>query len=143
MAESGSAERYTDNYYQAVRCFAHTAPLLLTLRALPALPSTTRNVTGDSTSRVTTEARGAGLQGAHLMHHVHQCTRFTTAVRHLARTARSTTDAMRDLVKQLRGIRSETAYALAARGARCRQSHRVAASGYHNLLLAPAERRDK
>lgn len=99
--------------------------------------------TGDTTSRVTTEARGAGLHGAHLMHHVHQCTRFTTAVRRLARTARSTTDAMRDLVKQLRGIRSETAYALAARGARCRQSHRVAASGYHNLLLAPAERRDK
>lgn len=77
------------------------------------------------------------------MHHVHQRTRFTAAVRRLARTARATTDAMHDLVKQLRGIRSETAYALAARDARCRQSHRVAASGYYNLLLAPAERRDK
>ena len=77
------------------------------------------------------------------MHHVHQCTRFTTAVRSLARTARAKTDAMRDLVKQLRGIRSETAYALAARGARCRQSRGVAVSGYHNPLLASAERRDK
>lgn len=143
MVKNRSATRYTDNYYQAVRCFAHTAPLLLTLRALPALPSTTRNVTGDTTSRVTTEAQRAGLHGAHLMHHVHQCTRITTAVRHRARTALARTDAMLDLVKQLRGIRSETAYALAARGARCRQSHRVAASGYHNLLLAPAERRDK
>lgn len=99
--------------------------------------------TGDTTSRVTNDAAGAGLQGAHLMHHIHRCTRFTTAVRHPARTARARTDAMLDLVKQLRGIRSETAYALAARGARCRQRHRVAASGYHNLLLAPAERRDK
>lgn len=143
MAESGSAERYTDNYYQAVRCFAHTAPLLLTLRALPALPSTTRNVTGDTTSRVTNGAPGAGLQGAHLMHHGHQCTRFTTAVRHRARTVRARMYATRDLAKQIRSIRSETAYAPAARRARCRQSHRVAASGYHNLVLAPAERRDK
>lgn len=99
--------------------------------------------TGDTTSRVTTEARGAGLHGAHPMHHVHQCTKLTTTVRSLARTARAKTDAMRDLVKQLRGIRSETAYALAARGARCRQSRGVAASGYYNLLLAPAERRAK
>lgn len=83
------------------------------------------------------------MRPMHPMHHVHQCTRFTNAVRHLARTVRARMYAMRDLVKQIRGIRSETAYALAARRARCRQSHRGAASGYHNLLLAPAERRDK
>lgn len=126
-------------------------PLLLTLGALPALhrlhPSQTalfaRAVTGDTTSRVTNGAAGAGLQGAHLMQHVHHCTSFTTYVRLLTRTARARTDAMRDLVKQLRGIWSETAYALAARGARCRQSHRVTESGYHNLLLGPAERRGK
>lgn len=126
-------------------------PLLLTLGALPALhrlhPSQTalfaRAVTGDTTSGVTNGAAGAGLQGAHLMHHAHQCTRFTTAGRHRAPTALARTDAMRDLVKQIRGIRSETAYAPAARRARCRQNHRGAASGYHNLLLAPAERRDK
>lgn len=140
MVKNRSATRYTDNYYQGVCCFAHTPPLLC---ASPALPSTTRVVTGDTTSRVTNGAAGAGLQGAHLMHHVHQCTRFTTTARHLARTARATTDAMRDLVKQLRGTRSETACAIAARGARCRQSRGVAGSGYHDPLLASAERRDK
>jgi len=122
MVKNRSATRYTDNYYQAVCCFAHTAPLLHAVQALHGMHP---------------------MRPLHVMHHVHQCTRFTTAVRRLARTARATTDAMRDLVKQFRGIRSETAYALAARGARCRQSHRVAASGYHNLLLAPAERRGK
>jgi len=122
MGESGSAERYTDNYYQAVCCFAHTAPLLHAVQELHGMHP---------------------MRPLHVMHHVHQCTRFTTAVRRLARTARVTTDAMRDLVKQFRGIRSETAYALAARGARCRQSHRVRASSHHNLLLATAERRAK
>lgn len=70
MGGSGSAERYTDNYYQAV---AERSRVLA-----PPLPSFARNVTGDTTSRVTTEARGAGLHRAHPMHHVHQCTTFTT-----------------------------------------------------------------
>lgn len=70
-----------------------------------------------------------------------QCTRLTPPVRRLAPTAQAGTYEMRDLVKQARGIRSETAYALDARGARCGQSRGAVASGYHNLLLAPAERR--
>lgn len=151
MVKNRSAGHYTDNYYQAVCCFAHTAALLLTLPTLPhrqkwrdgCTAGSIHVVTGDTTSRVTNGAAGAGLQGAHLMHHVHQCTMFTIAVRRLARTARATTHAMCDLVKQLRGIRSEIAYALAARGARCSQSRGVAGSDYHNLLLAPAARRDK
>lgn len=93
--------------------------------------------TGDTTSRVTTEARGAGLHGAHPMHHVHQCTRFTTAVRHRART-----DAMRDLVKRIRRLQPELCSA-AALGARCRQSHEATTSGYRYWLLAPAEWRNK
>ena len=66
MVRNRSAGHYTDNYYQAVCCFAHTAPLLLTLRALPA------------------------LHVAHPMrplHHVHQCSRITTTVRDHAGTA--------------------------------------------------------
>ncbi|GMR27297.1 hypothetical protein STENOSP10_15160 [Stenotrophomonas sepilia] len=70
-----------------------------------------------------------------------QCTRFTPPVRRLAPTAQAGTYEMRDLVKQARGIRSETVYALDARGVRCSQSRGVVASGYHNPLLAPAERR--
>lgn len=122
MVKNRSATRYTDNYYQAVCCFAHNAPLLHAVQALHGMHP---------------------MRPLHVMHNVHQCTRFTTAVRHLARTVRAKMYAMRDLVKQIRGIRSETAYAPAARRARCRQNHRGAASGYHNLLLAPAERRDK
>lgn len=34
MVKNRSAGHYTDNYYQGVCCFAHTPPLLLTLRAL-------------------------------------------------------------------------------------------------------------
>lgn len=83
------------------------------------------------------------MRPMHPMHHVHQCTRFTTALRNLARTALAKTDDTGGVVKQLRGIRSEIAYALAARSACCRQSHRVGANGHHNLLLAPAERRAK
>ncbi len=75
MVKNRSARRYTDNYYQGVCCLAHTPPLLC---ASPAPLRMTRNVTGDTTSRVTTEARGAGLHRAHPMHHVHQCTTFTT-----------------------------------------------------------------
>lgn len=69
MGESGSAERYTDNYYQAVCCFAHTAPLLLTLRALPALHVVHH------------------LRPLHPMQHVHQCRTFTTTVRGSTGTA--------------------------------------------------------
>lgn len=101
MVKNRSARHYTDNYYQAVCCFAHTAPLLLTLSALPALhrlhPSQiapfARAVTGDTTSRVTNRAPGAALHGAHHLrpphpvHHVHQCSRFTTTVRDHAGTA--------------------------------------------------------
>lgn len=79
----------------------------------------------------------------HPMHHVHQCTRFTTTLRSLTRTALTKTDATGDVVKQLCGMRLEAAYALAARGARCRQNQRVGASSHHNLLLATAERRAK
>ncbi len=119
MGKNRSARHYTDNYYQAVCCFAHTAPLLHVVQVVH------------------------WMHHVHPMHHVHQCTRFTTAVLHQARTARARTDTLCELVTQIRGIRSETAYARDARSARCRQNHRLAASGYHHLPLAPAERRDK
>lgn len=98
--------------------------------------------TGDTTSRVTTEATDAGLHGAHLMHHDHHCTRFTTAVRHRVRTARARTDAMRDLVKRIRRLQPELSSA-AALGARCRQSHEATTSGYRYWLLTPAEWRNE
>lgn len=87
--------------------------------------------------------KGNGAHPMHPMHHVHQCTRFTTTLRSLTRTALTKTDATGDVVKQLCGMRLEAAYALAARGARCRQNHRVGASSHHNLQLATAERRAK
>lgn len=34
MGENRSARHYTDNYYQAVCCFAHTAPLLHAVQVL-------------------------------------------------------------------------------------------------------------
>lgn len=134
MGQSGSAERYTGNYYQAVCCFAHTAhtaPLLHVLQVLHGM------------HHVHVVHHLRPLHPLHPLHNVHRCTRFSTAVRHLTRTVRARTDAMCEMVKQFRGVRPETAYALAALGARCRQSHRIAASGYQNLLLAPADRRDK
>lgn len=83
------------------------------------------------------------MRPLHPMHHVHQCTRFTTTLCSLTRTALTKTDATGDVVKQPCGMRLEAAYALAARGARCRQNHRVGASSHHNLLLATVERRAK
>lgn len=59
----------TDNYYQGVCSFAHTPPLLLTLRALPALHVVHH------------------LRPLHPMQHVHQCGRFTTTVRDSTSTA--------------------------------------------------------
>ncbi len=69
MGASGSAERYTDSYYQGVCSFAHTPPLLFMLRALPALHVVHH------------------LRPLHPMQHVHQCSRFTTTVRDHAGTA--------------------------------------------------------
>ncbi|WP_189720635.1 hypothetical protein [Stenotrophomonas maltophilia] len=60
MVKNRSARHYTDNYYQAVCCFAHTAPLLHEVHALhgmhPMRP----------------------LHPLHPLHHVHQCATFTT-----------------------------------------------------------------
>lgn len=64
MGESGSAERYTDNYYQAVCCFAHTAPLLLTLPALSHRQKWRRGCTAGSTRVVTGDKRCNGRRAA-------------------------------------------------------------------------------
>lgn len=57
MGENRSARHYTDNYYQAVCCFAHTAPLLHEVHALHGMHP---------------------MRPLHPLHHVHQCTSFTT-----------------------------------------------------------------
>lgn len=82
MGKNRSARHYTDNYYQAVAKRSHVvaSPLLLSLHRLHTSPIApfARVVTGDTTSRVTNDAGGAGLQRAHLVHHVHRYTTCTT-----------------------------------------------------------------
>lgn len=82
MGKNCSARHYTDNYYQAVAKRSHVvaSPLLLSLHRLHPSPIApfARVVTGDTTSRVTNGAAGAGLQRAHLVHHVHRYTTCTT-----------------------------------------------------------------
>lgn len=86
MGKNRSARHYTDNYYQAVCCFAHTAPLLLTPRALPALHVVhhlrplhpVHQVPKDRISDRTLTAPPEVARRLQPMHHVHQCTTFTT-----------------------------------------------------------------
>jgi len=105
MFKNRSAERYTDNYYQAAAkrtpVVAALGPLLLRSTARSALhglhPSNMSQIapfdlagaddpycwptgshgtralhTGDTTSRVITEARGAGLHGTPPLHAMHR-----------------------------------------------------------------------
>lgn len=81
------------------------------------------------------------MRPLHPMHHVHQCTRFTTAVRLRNQTERARTDTARELLKQIRGIRSETANPLTARDARCHRRDEAEIGGNRNSPRAPATRR--
>lgn len=95
MVKNRSARHYTDNYYQAVCCFAHTAPLLLTLRALPALHVVPpmrplhpmHQVPKGRISDRTLTAPPEVARRLQPMHRVHQCSRFTTTVRDQVGTA--------------------------------------------------------